>query len=43
MAQTFGASRFQQIRQRLEAFDPGEGWRLWLYYFLFNFTFFWFL
>ena len=34
MAQTFGASRFQQIRQRLEAFDPGEGWRLWLYEFL---------
>ncbi len=27
-------SRFQQIRQRLEAFDPGEGWRLWLYEFL---------
>ena len=29
-----GASRFQQIRARLEAFDPGEGWRLWLYEFL---------
>ena len=27
-------SRFQQIRARLEAFDPGEGWRLWLYEFL---------
>ncbi len=29
-----GASRFQQIRARLEAFDPGSGWRLWLYEFL---------
>lgn len=28
------ASRFQQIRQRLESFDPGQGWRLWLYEFL---------
>ena len=27
-------SRFQQIRARLEAFDPGEGWRLWVYEFL---------
>jgi uncharacterized membrane protein YoaT (DUF817 family) len=29
-----GASRFQSIRLRLEAFDPGTGWRLWLYEFL---------
>jgi uncharacterized membrane protein YoaT (DUF817 family) len=29
-----GASRFQQVRQRLEAFDPGTGWRLWVYEFL---------
>ena len=28
------SSRFQQVRQRLESFDPGEGWRLWLYEFL---------
>ncbi len=34
MADATGASRFQQIRARLEAFDPGEGWRLWLYEFL---------
>ena len=27
-------SRFEAIRQRLEAFDPGTGWRLWLYEFL---------
>ncbi|WP_128892583.1 DUF817 domain-containing protein [Erythrobacter sp. HKB08] len=27
-------SRFQQFRQRLEAFDPGTGWRLWFYEFL---------
>nr|WP_137678448.1 DUF817 domain-containing protein [Parerythrobacter lutipelagi] len=27
-------SRFQQFRQRLEDFDPGTGWRLWLYEFL---------
>ena len=27
-------SRFQRVRQRLEAFDPGDGWRLWLYEFL---------
>ena len=29
-----GASRFQVVRTRLEAFDPGSGWRLWLYEFL---------
>ena len=29
-----GASRFQLVRTRLEAFDPGSGWRLWLYEFL---------
>lgn len=29
-----GHSRFQQYRQQLEAFDPGAGWRLWLYEFL---------
>ncbi|MBD59417.1 MAG: hypothetical protein CL808_04770 [Citromicrobium sp.] len=34
MAEMRGASRFQQIRARLEAFDPGSGWRLWLYEFL---------
>ncbi|MEL7728449.1 DUF817 domain-containing protein [Citromicrobium bathyomarinum] len=34
MGEPFGASRFQQIRARLEAFDPGSGWRLWLYEFL---------
>ena len=27
-------SRFQQFRQRLETFNPGTGWRLWLYEFL---------
>ncbi|MCB2084178.1 MAG: DUF817 domain-containing protein [Sphingomonadaceae bacterium] len=27
-------SRFQQFRLHLEAFDPGTGWRLWLYEFL---------
>ena len=27
-------SRFLAVRQRLEAFDPGTGWRLWLYEFL---------
>ncbi len=27
-------SRFQRVRQRLEALDPGDGWRLWLYEFL---------
>ena len=27
-------SRFASFRQRLEAFDPGTGWRLWLYEFL---------
>lgn len=27
-------TRFQAIRLRLEAFDPGTGWRLWLYEFL---------
>ncbi|MEL7685918.1 DUF817 domain-containing protein [Citromicrobium bathyomarinum] len=34
MGRRRGASRFQQIRQRLEAFDPGSGWRLWIYEFL---------
>ncbi|WP_459788005.1 DUF817 domain-containing protein [Alteriqipengyuania sp. 357] len=34
MTRLHGASRFQQIRARLEAFDPGEGWRLWIYEFL---------
>ncbi|GMN01500.1 DUF817 domain-containing protein [Erythrobacter sp. MTPC3] len=29
-----GHSRFQHYRERLEAFDPGSGWRLWLYEFL---------
>jgi len=32
--QRSGASRFQQIRARLEAFDPGRGWRLLIYEFL---------
>ena len=27
-------SRFLRIRQQLEAFDPGTGWRLWFYEFL---------
>lgn len=27
-------TRFEAIRHRLEAFDPGTGWRLWLYEFL---------
>ena len=27
-------TRFKAIRLRLEAFDPGTGWRLWLYEFL---------
>lgn len=27
-------SRFEAIRLRLEAFDPGSGWKLWLYEFL---------
>ncbi|WP_041685121.1 DUF817 domain-containing protein [Erythrobacter litoralis] len=27
-------SRFQAVRERLEGFDPGGGWRLWLYEFL---------
>ena len=34
MGRRRGASRFQQVRQRLEAFDPGTGWRLWVYEFL---------
>ena len=27
-------TRFEAVRHRLEQFDPGEGWRLWLYEFL---------
>lgn len=27
-------TRFEAFRERLEAFDPGSGWRLWLYEFL---------
>ena len=27
-------SRFEAVRLRLESFDPGTGWRLWLYEFL---------
>ena len=27
-------TRFEALRQRLETFDPGTGWRLWLYEFL---------
>jgi len=27
-------TRFEAVRLRLEAFDPGMGWRLWLYEFL---------
>ena len=27
-------SRFQQVRLRLERYDPGSGWRLWVYEFL---------
>ena len=27
-------TRFEAIRLRLEAYDPGTGWRLWLYEFL---------
>jgi uncharacterized membrane protein YoaT (DUF817 family) len=27
-------TRFEAIRQRLETYDPGTGWRLWLYEFL---------
>jgi uncharacterized membrane protein YoaT (DUF817 family) len=27
-------TRFEAVRLRLEAFDPGAGWRLWLYEFL---------
>lgn len=29
-----GHSRFESVRRRLEEFDPGTGWRLWLYEFL---------
>jgi len=29
-----GNSRFHHFRKRLEAFDPGTGWRLWVYEFL---------
>ena len=27
-------TRFEAVRYRLEQFDPGTGWRLWLYEFL---------
>lgn len=27
-------TRFEAVRRRLETFDPGSGWRLWLYEFL---------
>ncbi|QKG71551.1 DUF817 domain-containing protein [Erythrobacter mangrovi] len=30
----YGHSRFEAVRLRLEQFDPGMGWRLWLYEFL---------
>ncbi|MET4133340.1 uncharacterized membrane protein YoaT (DUF817 family) [Porphyrobacter sp. MBR-155] len=29
-----GHTRFEAVRLKLEAFDPGTGWRLWLYEFL---------
>jgi uncharacterized membrane protein YoaT (DUF817 family) len=32
--QAIGHTRFEAVRLRLEAFDPGTGWRLWLYEFL---------
>lgn len=31
-------TRFESIRLRLEAFNPGTGWRLWLYEFLMGWT-----
>jgi uncharacterized membrane protein YoaT (DUF817 family) len=34
MDRPVGHSRFQRVRLWLEAFDPGTGWRLWLYEFL---------
>ena len=34
MPERTDASRFQNVRSRLEAFDPGTGWRLGLYEFL---------
>lgn len=34
MVEGGGASRFAVIRARLENFDPGSGWRLWIYEFL---------
>ncbi|MEQ5786684.1 DUF817 domain-containing protein [Erythrobacter sp. NFXS35] len=34
MVVEFRHTRFEAVRLRLEAFDPGTGWRLWLYEFL---------
>lgn len=34
MPEPFGHSRFRSVRLRLEHYDPGSGWRLWLYEFL---------
>ncbi len=34
MADNMRHTRFQAVRLRLEAFDPGTGWRLWFYEFL---------
>ena len=31
---SFRHSRFHAVRQQVEAYDPGTGWRLWLYEFL---------